>query len=146
MILKQSQDGTGATLCRDFPVRTSILILDRDLGFLWAISQELRKHGISAIPSHSVPEAEDLLDELRPPLSLLLIDCRCPGACTFVQKLRRQYSKLRAIGITSARRRCAQCASELSATITHPHRGARDRIERYAEMIRAVVDSARADA
>ena len=83
---------------------SSILILDRELGFLWAISQELRKHGISAIPSHSVPEAEDLLDELRPPLSLLLIDCRCPGACTFVKKLRRQYSKLRAIASSATRR------------------------------------------
>ena len=127
-------------------MRSSILILDRELGFLWAISQELRKHGISAIPSHSVPEAESLLDELQIPLSLLLVDCRCPGACLFVQKLRRQYSRLRAIGVTSSRRKCTQCAGEFSATITHPNRGARDRIERYAEMIRALVDSARADA
>ena len=53
----------------------SILIIDRELGFMWALAERLQVRGIAAIPSSSVQEAERLLDALQIRISLLIINC-----------------------------------------------------------------------
>jgi DNA-binding response OmpR family regulator len=49
-----------------------ILILDRELGFMWALAESLKTRGIETIPSTSVEEAEAILAALQPDLALLI--------------------------------------------------------------------------
>lgn len=118
---------------------SSVLVLDRELGFMFALSQALRKRSIAAIPCCSVAEAEALLANLQPDLSVLLINCSCPGVCAFARELRRRRSKLRVVGITSDARQCRQCGQGLDATIRDPEDRRADGIERCAEMLQAFV-------
>jgi DNA-binding response OmpR family regulator len=120
----------------------SVLVIDRELGFMFALSQALRKRNIAAIPCCSVGEAEALLANLQPDLSVLLINCSCPGVCAFVRELRRR-SKLRVVGITSDSRQCRQCEEGLDATIRDPEDRRPEKIERCAEIVQALVRGVR---
>src|ERR1700681_1709038 len=85
----------------------SILILDGDLGFLFALSDELGKRSIAAIPARTVDEAQSMLEEMEPALSALVVNCECAGACAFARGMLRQDAALRVIGIRSEGRPCA---------------------------------------
>ena len=120
----------------------SILILDGDLGFLFALSVELGKRSIAAIPARTVGEAQSMLEEMEPALSALVVNCECPGACAFARGMLRQDAALRVIGIRSEGRPCAACAGLWSATLRQ--RDARpERIGRCAEVVEAQVWSER---
>jgi hypothetical protein len=126
------------------PIATSsVLVLDRELGFMFALSQALRKRNIAAIPCCSVAEAEALMANLDTELSVLLINCSCPGVCAFARQLRRGRSKLRVVGITSDSRQCRQCGEGLDATIRDPDDRRPDGIERCAELVHAFVRGAK---
>jgi two-component SAPR family response regulator len=114
---------------------SSVLVIDRELGFMFALSQALRKRRIGAIPCCSVAEAEALLARLQPDLGVLVINCSCPGVCAFATKLRRLQSRLRVVGITSTGRQCRQCGQCLDATIRDPEDRWPEGIERCAEMV-----------
>jgi len=130
------------TLLTEAPtVTSSVLVLDRELGFMFALSQALRRRNIAAIPCCSVAEAEALLANLQPDLSVLLINCSCPGVCAFVRTLRRRLSNLRVVGITSDARQCRQCSPTLDATLRDPDDRRADGIERCAEIVQAFVRS-----
>jgi hypothetical protein len=110
---------------------------------MFALSQALRKRNIAAIPCCSVAEAEALLANLQPDLSVLLINCSCPGVCAFVRELRRRRSKLRVVGITSDSRQCRQCAQGLDATLRDPDDRRPDGIERCADIVQGFVRGAK---
>jgi hypothetical protein len=122
---------------------SSVLVLDRELGFMFALSQALRRRNIAALPCCSVAEAEALLANLQPDLSVILINCSCPGVCAFARALRRQRSKLRVVGITSDARQCRQCGEGLDASIRDPDDRRPEGIERCAEIVQAFVRGAR---
>ena len=121
---------------------SSVLVLDRELGFMFALSQALRRRNIAAIPCCSVSEAEALLANLQPDLSVLLINCSCPGVCGFARELRRRRSGLRVVGITSDARQCRQCDG-LDATLRDPDDRRPEGIERCAEMVQALIRGAK---
>lgn len=126
------------------PIATaSVLVLDRELGFMFALSQALRKRNIAAIPCCSVAEAEALMASIETDLSVLLINCSCPGVCAFARALRQRRSKLRVVGITSDARQCRQCGEGLDATIRDPDDRRADGIERCAELVQAFVRGAK---
>ena len=116
----------------------SVLVVDPELGFLFALSQALHKRNIAVIPCCSVAEAEVLLANLQPDLSVLLINCRCPGVCSFSRELRRRL-RLRVVSITSDARQCRQCGEYLDATLRDPDDRRPDGIERCAEIVQAFV-------
>jgi len=118
---------------------SSVLVIDRELGFMFALSQALRRRNIAAIPCCSVAEAEALLSNLRPDLNVLLINCSCPGVCAFARELRRKRTKLRVVGITSDSRQCRQCGAGLDATIRDPEDRRPEGIERCAEILQALI-------
>ena len=122
---------------REVAVISSVLVLDRELGYMFALSQALRKRAIAAIPSCSVAEAEALVANLKPHLSVLLINCSCPGVCGFVTALRQRMKNLRVVGITSHKRSCKQCA--LDYTLQDPEDRRADGIERCAEMLHMLI-------
>jgi len=120
----------------------SILILDGDLGFLFALSAELRKRSIAAIPARTVGEAQSMLEEMEPALSALVVNCECPGACAFARGMLRQDAALRIIGTRSDGLACAACAGLWSAALRQ--RDVRpERIERCADVVEAQVWSER---
>jgi hypothetical protein len=101
-------------------VDSCILGLDQELGFLWALSDELRAYGISAIPAHSVAEAELLLREIRPRLTLAIIDCRCSGALPFARAVRRDRPTVPIIGLTRGALTGIRTTDLFSVTLPHP--------------------------
>ena len=102
---------------------------------MFALSQALRRRNIAAIPCCSVAEAEALMANLDTDLSVLLINCSCPGVCAFARQLRRVRSNLRVVGITSDARQCRQCGDGLDATLRDPDDRRPDGIERCAELV-----------
>ena len=116
----------------------SILILDGDLGFLFALSAELGKRSIAAIPARTVGEAQSMLEEIEPALSALVVNCECPGACAFARGMKRQDATLRIIGIRSEGLPCAACAGLWSATLRQADVRP-EQIGRCAEVVEAQV-------
>jgi DNA-binding NtrC family response regulator len=114
---------------------TNVLIIDRELGFMWALAESLKTRGIATIPSTSVEEAEAILGTLQPDLSLLIVNCECAGVCSFAQELRQHHEFLKVIGITSRGHRCGECARFLIATLSHPEDRAPDRLQHCVELI-----------
>jgi hypothetical protein len=127
----------------DYPtVTASILMLDGDLGFMFALSAELRKRSIAAIPARTAGEAQSMLEYMEPALSALVVNCECPGACAFAREMLRRDTTLRVIGIRSEGRSCAACADLWSATLRQ--RDVRpERIGHCAEVVEAQVWSER---
>ena len=123
-------------------VMASILMLDGDLGFLFALSAELRKRSIAAIPARTVDEALSMLEDLEPALHAVVVNCACPGACAFARGMLRQDATLRVIGIRSEGRPCAACAGLWSATL-RPRDVRPERIGHCAEVVEALVSSER---
>lgn len=122
----------------------SILLVDKELGFLWALTEELKKHGIGVIPSHSIREAEALLLEIQPELGLVLLDCRCTGACSFVGNLLRRDARLRVIGVMAGRYQCARCVRFLAVRLQRPDERFPKQIESCAKVLRALLEGRRA--
>jgi hypothetical protein len=118
----------------------SILIIDRELGFMWALAERLQTFGIATIPSSSVEEAQALLEVLRPQLELLIINCRCRGACLFAERLRMKYGSLQVVGIVSSGFRCGHCATSFIATLNDPEDRHPDRMAQCAELVHILVD------
>ena len=106
---------------------------------MFALSQALRRRAIPVIPSCSVAEAEALVSNLQPELSVMVINCSCPGVCGFVNQMRRRMSHLRVVGILSEKRRCGQCAQELDWSIQDPEDRHAAGIERCAEMLQSLM-------
>jgi hypothetical protein len=123
----------------NFRTMDSILIIDRELGFMWALAQQLQARGIVTIPSSSVREAQKVLAVVRPHLSLVIINCRCQGVCAFAEQLRKKYFALRIIGIVSRRFRCRECARYLMATLNDPEDRHPERVAKCAELVSILV-------
>jgi DNA-binding NtrC family response regulator len=96
----------------------TILVLDSDLGFMLALSQELSRRQIAVIPSRSVREAQSLLAEFRLSLNLLLMHCGRPGACAFVEEMTKAHPHVKIVGIVSERHRCRRSTFAIRKTGT----------------------------
>jgi len=117
----------------------TILVLDSDLGFMLALSQELSRRQIAVIPSRSVREAQSLLAEFRMSLNLLLMHCSRPGACAFVEEMTKADPHVKIVGIVSKRHRCRKCAERLTAHFRDPEDRDPERIAYCANVIEALV-------
>ena len=123
-------------------VMASILMLGGDLGFLFALSMELQKRSIAAIPARTVDEAQFMLENMEPALSALVVNCECPGACAFAREMLRQDAALRVIGIRPEGRSCTACTDLWSATLRQTDVRP-ERIGYCAEVVEAQVWSER---
>jgi DNA-binding NtrC family response regulator len=123
---------------------SSVLILDRELGFMWALAEQLQARGIATIPSSSVEEAQTVLAEFDPQISVVILNCRCHGVCSFASQLRKKYHPLRIIGIVSERSHCRACAHLLIATFHDPEDRDPGRLAYCVQVVSILVDHARA--
>jgi hypothetical protein len=123
---------------------SSVLIIDRDLGFMWALAQQLQARGIPAIPSSSVQEARIVLAQVEPQISVVILNCCCQGVCPFVCQLRKKYHPLHIIGIVSGGAECRSCAHLLMAKLQDPEDRSPRRLAHCAQLVSILVDHARA--
>ena len=124
------------------PERTpqpTILVLDGDLGFMFALSQELTRRHIAAFPSRSDKEAQSTIATFRLRPDLLVINCSRPGACAFAETAAKEHADVQIVGIVSERYRCHQCSSRLSAILRDPEDRGEDRIGYCADVIQTLL-------
>src|SRR5215472_8074591 len=94
-----------------------VLMLDGDVGFMFALSQELTARDISAYPASTVREARSMLRRFRLAPDVLVIDCTVPGACSFAEGMAEQRRRAGILGIVSAGHQCEECAGLLAKTL-----------------------------
>lgn len=116
-----------------------VLMLDGDVGFMFALSQELITRGISAYPARTVREARSLLQHYGLAPDVLIIDCTIPNACSFAEGVGEQLGNLAIIGIVSAGHQCEECADLLAKTLSKPDDTSPERIPNCADVIQALL-------
>lgn len=112
-----------------------VLILDGDVGFLLAFSQELSKRGILSCPARTVAGARSMIMRFRLAPDVLMIDCSIRKVCSFAEEIADECRKVKIIGIVSARSECDQCAEQLAAILRDPDDIAPDRIPHCADLV-----------
>ena len=117
----------------------TILLMDSDLGFMFALSHELSRRRIAAFPSRTVAEAESLQEQFQLEVAALVIDCGRPRACAFADGIARQHPGVQLIALVSERHRCAPCATRLAAQFRDPEDRAPGRIPHVADVIELLV-------
>jgi DNA-binding response OmpR family regulator len=81
-------------------VRTTVLILDNDLGFVFWLGRTLDAAGYQTLPAKNISDATILLEELTLEIDLLIVNPSLPGAAEFVSMLRRSTRRLKVIAIS----------------------------------------------
>ncbi len=119
-----------------------VLVLDSDLGFTFALSQELGNRNITALPARAIPEARNMLKRFRVALGVLVINCGSPGACTFVDEVAEMRPDARIIGIVTEDNNCQSCADRLTARFDDRDR-APERIPHCADVIQSLLTERR---
>ena len=117
----------------------TVLVLDGELGFMFALSQELSKRHIGALPARTAREARALIVRFRLDPDVLVISCASPGACSFAESVAKQRQDVDIIGIVSDRYQCKKCAGRLAATFRDPEDEAPERILYCADVIQALL-------
>jgi hypothetical protein len=124
----------------------TILVLDSELGFLFAISHELAQREISAFPARSVAEARDLIEHFPLQLDLLVLNCSYTGACGLAQELGKKNPALKVIAIAALGHTCGGCADLISAHFHDPDDREPKRISHCADVIEMLVRGRRSRA
>ena len=83
-------------------VKTAILLVDSDLGFLFWLGRTLDMAGYEAFPARSIADAETLLSKLHLTVALLVLNFSLPGAATLVATLRGACKPLRVISLVGS--------------------------------------------
>lgn len=113
----------------------AVLIFDDELGFLFALSEELGKRGISAYPARTLKETESLVARLRLRPALLVVNCRRRGACAFADALGKQRRDLKIVALVAATSLCRGCADRVMAQLRDPEDKSPERIPHCADVI-----------
>lgn|SRR5579872_6667708 len=121
----------------------TVLVLDGELGFMFALSQELSKRQMVAFPSRTVREARSMITGFRLEPDLVVINCGSPGACAFAESIAKEGRDVQIIGIVSDRSQCKKCANLLAARFQDPEDQAPDRIPHCADVIQELVKEQR---
>jgi hypothetical protein len=80
-------------------LKTAILLIDRDLGFVFWLGRELDKAGFETFPAKSVPDALKLIAEFHLSVGLVILSDSLPGAANFVSTLRHAQKHLRILSL-----------------------------------------------
>jgi hypothetical protein len=80
------------------PTRT-VLIVDRELGFVFWLGQALDRAGYQALPAKSCEDAAELLKQLNVEIHLLIVGHSLEGAGAFADSLRRSQGHLKVIDV-----------------------------------------------
>jgi len=106
---------------------------------MFALSQELSKRHIAAIPARTVREARSMVGRFQLDPDLLVINCGSPGACAFAESIAKERRDVQVVAIVSDRHQCGKCAERLAAQFHDPEDQAPDRIPHCADVIQELV-------
>src|SRR5579872_5178348 len=113
----------------------TVLVLDGEPGFMFALSQELSKRHIAAFPARTVREARSMITKFRLDPDLLVINCGSPGACACAEGIAKERQDVEIIAIVTDRYQCKKCAQRLAAQLRAPEDEAPERIPHCADLI-----------
>lgn len=82
-------------------MNTAILLVDRDLGFLFWLGRLLDQAGYQAFPAKSAPDAVALTSQMQLNVTLLVLNCSLPGAEALVHRLREDHRHLKVIALAT---------------------------------------------
>ena len=77
----------------------TVLIIDKELGFVFWLGQALDQAGYQALPAKSLVDATALLGELNIRADLVILSFASPDASAFAETLRRQQGQLKVIAL-----------------------------------------------
>src|SRR6185295_8227222 len=77
----------------------TVLIVDRELGFVFWLGQALDRAGYQALPAKSCEDATELLKQLNVEIHLLIVGHSVAGAAAFADALRRSQGHLEVITV-----------------------------------------------
>jgi DNA-binding NtrC family response regulator len=80
----------------------TVLILDRDLGFVFWLGQMITKAGYQAFPANSCDSANELVRHLNLGIDMLIVSYSIPGAGGFVHSLLQSQKHLKVIAVLDA--------------------------------------------
>ena len=83
------------------PIKT-VLILDRDLGFVFWLGHVLTQAGYQALPANSCEAASKLITELKLGVDLAIVSYSLPGTGPFIRALRHSRENLKVIAVLEA--------------------------------------------
>ena len=89
---------------------TAVLIIDRDLGFLFWLGDVLHRAGYAVVPATNCGDATRLLEQRQTPIQVLVMDGTLPGAAALVVEVRGKNPRLKVIGLVSEGREPAPFA------------------------------------
>jgi DNA-binding NtrC family response regulator len=78
----------------------TVLIVDRDLGFVFWLGQILNRAGYRAFPAKTCEDAVELLSRLNLEIHLLIVDGSMAGAVELAGGLRCRQTHLKVIALT----------------------------------------------
>jgi hypothetical protein len=78
---------------------TTVLIVDRDLGFVFWLGQVLTRAGYQALPANSSEAGRELARQLNLGIDILIVGNSLPGAGVFAAALRRSQRHLKVIAV-----------------------------------------------
>lgn len=79
----------------------TLLVLDKDLGFLVWVAKTLEPGGHCIVPANSVRQAKSLLRSLKISIDLLVVEPALAGAAEFSYALRRAQPRLKVIALVA---------------------------------------------
>jgi len=98
----------------------TILILDRDLGFVFSLGRILDRAGYAALPARSVADAAALMEQFHLEIDLLILDPSLEGAVAFARKVLGAQGHLKAIAIVAGRGESSAAFPEVDASLAKP--------------------------
>ena len=81
-------------------MRTTVLIVDSDLGFVFWLGRTLDAAGYQTLPAKSIADATTLLEEITAKIDLLIINSSLSGAAEFVSTLLQSPRPLKVIAVS----------------------------------------------
>ena len=78
----------------------TVLLADRDLGFVLWLAAALDRAGYRALPAPSSQDVVEWFNELQVPVHLVIVACSLPDASALVRSLRRSRPHLKIIALT----------------------------------------------
>jgi DNA-binding response OmpR family regulator len=100
--------------------RSTILIIDSDLGSVFWLGHLLDSSGCESLPAKSLSDAKALLDDLKITVDLLILRCSIPGAAAFADDLRWSQGHLKTIGLLADDERISEGEPRMDAWLQKP--------------------------
>jgi DNA-binding response OmpR family regulator len=100
----------------------TVLIVDRDLGFVFWLGQLLTKSGYQTLPAKSCESASELADRLNLPIDILIVGNSLTSASVLAEALCRSNRHLKVIAVLDDGEAAASAFSGADATQYRPSR------------------------